>query len=527
MGSQADRPGRIAALALGLVAIGGTAGTARAQDRPPATARLRVEVRLAPEHARAGPRNGRLLVALARSARPEPRDRIGQAGPGAIPSLGWDVQGLSADPPVRLEAGQAVMAPLPRAGALPAGTYHAQAVLRTNRDSTRIDAPGNLYSDVQTIRIDPAAGATLALSLSHETPPERLPADSAQVRHVKLRSERLSAFHGRPIDVRAGVILPRGFDDEHGRRYPLRVEIGGFASRYTDVDRMMAPGSPFRTSWNADDAPRMILLHLDGDGPLGDPYQVNSANHGPYGDALMEELIPYVERTFRGIGTGTSRVVTGGSTGGWVSLALQVFYPDAFQGCWSFCPDPVDFRSYQVVNIYEDENAYKAADGTERPSARDPATGRVRYTIREECAIENVLGTAGRYTRSGGQWGAWNATFSPRGPDGEPLPLWDPVTGRIDRTVAERWKTYDLRLHLESRWAELAPKLRGKLHIWVGDADDYELDAAVRRLEGFLDQARPAYGGSIAYGPGQGHCWIGIPEREMLRRMGAATGAQP
>ena len=129
----------------------------------------------------------------------------------------------------------------------------------------------------------------------------------------------------------------------------------------------MTAGSAFHDLWMADDTPRMILVGLDGAGPLGDPYQVNSANHGPYGDAVTRELIPHIERTFRGIGRGSARVLDGGSTGGWVSLALQVFYPDFWSGTWSFCPDGVDFRSFQLVNIYEDRNAYVNRHGFERP----------------------------------------------------------------------------------------------------------------------------------------------------------------
>ena len=253
---------------------------------------------------------------------------------------------------------------------------------------------------------------------------------------------------------------------------------------------MMAEGSGFRRAWMAGDAPRMILIHLDGAGPLGDPYQVDSANHGPYGAAVTGELIPHVEKLFRGIGRGEARVLDGGSTGGWVALALQVFYPEFFNGAWAFCPDSVDFRSFELIDIYENDNAYINQHGFERPAARD-VTGEVRFTMRHECRIENVLGRANSWTLSGGQWGAWNATYGPRGGDGRPVALWDPVTGQIDHAVTERWKAYDLRRILEERWAELGPKLKGKLHIWVGEADDYFLNNAVHRLDAFLSRASP------------------------------------
>jgi hypothetical protein len=282
----------------------------------------------------------------------------------------------------------------------------------------------------------------------------------------------------------------------------------------------MAPGSAFRRNWLADDSPRMILVHLDGAGPLGDPYQVDSANHGPYGAAVTRELIPFIERRFYGIGRGDARVLDGGSTGGWVALALQIFYPDFFNGAWAFCPDGVDFRAFQLVNIYEEKNAYVNRHGFERPASRE-ISGDVRYTMRHECRLENVLGRRNSWALSGGQWGAWNATYGPKSADGQPVPLWDPRTGVIDRGVVEHWKAYDLRLRLEENWSKIAPKLHGKIHIWVGEADDYFLNNAVHRLDDFLAHAQPGYGGSITFGPRKGHQWIGISEHEMMNQMAA------
>jgi hypothetical protein len=266
----------------------------------------------------------------------------------------------------------------------------------------------------------------------------------------------------------------------------------------------------------------MILLHLDGDGPFGDCYQVNSDNNGPCGDAIVQELIPYVERKFRGIGEPHARVVSGGSTGGWVSLALQVFYPDFFNGTWSGYPDGVDFRAFQLINIYQDENAYVNRFGFERPSART-LDGDTRFTIRHECQMENVMGLGDSWTMSGEQWGAWNATYGPRGPDGRPIPLWDPKTGKINREVTEHWKKYDLRLILEQNWKVLGPKLRGKLHIWVGEADDYFLNNAVHLLDNFLATARPPFEGKIIYGVGKGHGWSPFDEAELMRQMASAV----
>jgi hypothetical protein len=505
----------------GLLASG--AAVAADADPAPATA-PRFEVVPAAGVDATGP--GRVLIVLDRSARGEPRLKLGSTDADGPPALAVDVAEITTARPAVLDASSFVY-PIARLDDLQPGVYRAQAVLDRSRDIRLAGAAGNLVSEPVRVTIDPKAGGTIRIELTRALGPDPLPADTDRVRFLEIESPRLSAFHGRPIRVRVGVILPLGFDAGSKTTYPLRVHIGGFGTRYTAVSRMMREGTGFRAAWDAADAPRFVLLHLDGAGPLGDPYQVDSANHGPYGASLLEEVIPEVERRFRCGGSGARRVLDGGSTGGWVSLALQVFYPDAFAGTWSFCPDPVDFRSYQKMNIYEDANAYTMPDGSARPSRRDPRTGRMALSMAAECGMENLLGAGSSYTMSGQQWGSWNATFAPRGEDGRPAPLWDARTGAIDRAVAERFRRYDLRGILEAKWPSLGPKLRGKIHIWVGDADDFYLNEAVRRLDAFLSRAEPPYGGSITYGPGRGHCWQGISDAEMLRQMAAATGQAP
>ncbi|QEH32180.1 Putative esterase [Aquisphaera giovannonii] len=497
-------------------------GAALAQEAPSRAATPTFAVTIRPGLADEEGASGRLLVVLGKPGGGAPRLAIGHTGMDAAPVLGRDVDGLKPGVAAVLDDKSPIF-PIASLASLRPGRYAVQAVLHTNRDLNLVNAPGDLYSEAKVVEIDRASGPPprIGLELSRAVPAEAMPRDEGLIRYLKIESKLLRAFHGRPIFLRAGVILPRDFDREPGRRYPLRVHVGGYGARFTGVSGRMAPGAAFRSAWMADDAPRMILVHLDGAGPYGDPYQVNSANHGPYGDAVTRELIPEVERRFRGIGKGTARAVDGGSTGGWVSLALQVFYPDSFAGAWSSCADGVDFRSFQLVNIYEDANAYVNRHGFERPGSRD-TTGEVRTTMRHECQVENVLGLGDSWAMSGGQWAAWNATYGPRGPDGRPVPLWDPRTGRIDRSAVDHWKAYDLRLVLETNWPKLAPRLRGKLHIWMGDADDYFLNNAMHQLDAFLSRAEPPYEGSITFAPGKGHCWQGLSEAEILRQMDAA-----
>ena len=357
--------------------------------------------------------------------------------------------------------------------------------------------------------------------LTHRSPEEKIPQETDYVRFVELRSELLSKFHGRPTFLRAGVVLPRDYDRDPDRRYPLRVEIGGYGTRYTDVRDRMDESSRFRKAWLADGAPRMVLLQLDGAGPYGDPYQVNSDNNGPYGDAVTQELIPYVEKKYHCIGEPYARVLSGASTGGWVSLALQVFYPDYFNGAWSHAPDPVDFRAYELINIYKDDNAYVNGHGFERPGV----ARRGRRRSQRRC------GTSAGWRRRWG-WAAGGSCRARIGAPGTRCSARAATTAcrsrcgtarraRSTRTVLDHWKKYDLRLRLEQDWATLGPKLRGKLHIWVGEADDYFLNNAVHLLDEFLSEAHPAFEGKITYAMGKNHFWRGLTTRQMLDEMAA------
>jgi hypothetical protein len=463
--------------------------------------------------------SGRLLVVISSSERPEPRTQVGETGMDAAPILGRDVSNFGPGA-VAIVDNAAPIFPIPRLDALKPGEYYVQAVFDINRDLSSINAPGNRYSAVRRVHLDTRSGGAVRLEIANTVPPEQMPPDDALVKYVRIQSDLLTRFHGRPIYLRAGVILPGDYETRN-RKWPLRIHIGGYGARYTGVRRFMADAE-FRRMWLADKTPRFIFLHLDGDGPYGDPYQVNSANNGPYGDAITRELIPYVEKTFNGIGAPYARVLDGGSTGGWVSLALKIFYPDFFNAVWSSCPDGVDFRALQLIDIYNHRNAYLEENGRERPSKRD-LRGQVEFTIRHECQMENVLGAGDNWTMSGQQWGAWGAVYGPRGANGRPQPLWDPRSGVIDKSVADQWKKYDLRMVLEQNWKILGPKLRGKIHISVGDADNYYLEGAVRLLEDFLKRANPPSDARIVYGPGRGHCWSSLSEEQLMREMSAAV----
>ena len=505
----------------------------------PARARFEVSFFAA---VRASALDGRVYVLLSRDATKEPRFQIHE---------GIDSQQIFGVDVLRLAPGQAAIVdaatlgyPAKSLAEIPAGEYQVQAVLNVYETFRRSDGhtvllppdrgegqrwenkPGNLVSRPQRLRID---SGTVRLALTEVIPAVTPPRETRYLRHVAIKSRLLSDFWGREMELGAWVLLPPGFDEHPDARYPLAIYHGHFSSDWRAgsgfLEEPPAPGLEgtaradaelshrFYQDWTAGRLPKMLIMTVQHANPYyDDSYAVNSENLGPYGDAIVRELIPEVERRFRGIGEPWSRVMYGGSTGGWEVLGAQVFYPDDFAGVWCFCPDPVDFRAYELVNIYEDENAY-AKPGpfgvVPRPAKRDP-DGHVTATVEQSVRFEAVLGSRGRSTD---QWDIWQAVFGPVGQDGYPKPIWDKATGVIDKEVAAFWRDhYDLRYILERDWRTLGPKLAGKIRIKVGTLDTYYLEKAVRYLEAFLERTtEPYWRGSIEYGHDLPHCYSGDP----------------
>jgi hypothetical protein len=510
----------------------------------PSTARsgLRFEISFPPEMS-ATALDGRVYLLISKDGSQEPRFQITE-GPETQLIFGLDVEGWAPGAAVVVD-GSGLGYPLDSTNQLPAGDYYVQGLLNIYETFHRADGhvlklpmdhgegqqwnrkPGNLLSVPQRQHLDPAAGGVVRLSLTRKIPPIEPPKDAKYVKHLRIQSRLLTEFWGRPMELGAIVLLPEGWEEHPQARYPLMVYQGHFSWDWeTPVQFRSEPPTPdlkgydrttaeygykFYQDWTAGRLPRMLILCIQHPNPYyDDSYAVNSANLGPYGDAIVQELIPEVEKRFHAIGQPWARVLYGGSTGGWEALAMQVFYPDFFNGAWVFCPDPVDFRAFMTVNIYDDANAYWVEGPwlrIPRPAMRT-ADGLVKATMESFNRRELVLGTR---CRSGDQFGIWEAVFGPVGPDGYPKPLYDPRTGVIDRAVAAYWREhYDLSDILQRDWKTLGPKLVGKLHFKVGTRDTYYLDRAVRLTQKFLESANnPCCAGDFEYGPGMPHCWSG------------------
>lgn len=508
---------------------------AKAHAKSPEPMRFEISF---PKRMSAAPLDGRLLLVVSTDNAKEPRFEVSDQ-PGTQQMFGVDVDGMKPGEPVAVDA-TALGYPLDSIQQIPAGDYYIQAALNVYTTFHRADGyvvklpmdegegqqwnrkPGNLYSKPERVHLDPAAGGVIRVALTEKIPPIEPPKDTEYIKHLRIQSQLLTKFWGRPMYLGALVLLPAGWAEHPNARYPLMVFQGHFSSGISwfrteppkpglkGRERLLAEyGYKLYQDWTSGRLPRMIIMEIQHANPYyDDSYAVNSANVGPYGDAILHELIPAVEKKFRGIGQGWARALYGGSTGGWEALGDQIFYPDDFNGAWGMCPDPVDFRAYQIVNIYDDKNALWLEgpwSRIPRPAVRRP-DGTVVTTMDRENRRELVLGTHGR---SEDQFGIWQAVFSPVGGDGYPKPIWDPDTGVIDPSVAEYWKQhYDLRHILARDWKTLGPKLVGKLHIAVGTRDTYYLDNAVRLMQTFLENTNnPYYAGYVHYGPHQPHCY--------------------
>ncbi|MEQ9404236.1 MAG: alpha/beta hydrolase-fold protein [Cyclobacteriaceae bacterium] len=498
-------------------------------------------------------KDGRLLLLLSTDDSNEPRFQIND-GPASQIVFGQNVEAMSASTSITFTSDHFGY-PVQNINELKPGEYWVQALLHTyetfnlstghtvklpmdNGEGQQWNrSPGNLYSTPVKVTIQENQSANFAIMMDQVIPPIEEAEDTEWIRHVKMKSEKLSEFWGRDMYLGAHVLLPKGFEEHPEAKYPLMIfhghypsDFGGF--RTTPPDPSLEPdySSRFNVSgyniiqqqeaynqylqWISDDFPRFIIIEIQHPTPYyDDSYAVNSASQGPYGDAITYELIPFIEEQFRGLGEGWSRFLYGGSTGGWEALAVQVMYPDEYNGCFAACPDPIDFRAYCLVDIYENENAYYYDSEHKEvpiPSHRD-YLGHVNSNMRDSNYKELALGDK---SRSGQQWDIWEATYSPQGDDGYPVRIWDKVTGEIDKEVADYWKeNYDLRHILERDWDELGPKLQGKINIYCGDMDNYYLNNAVYLMEEFLESTTdPYYAGDVDYGDRAEHCWNGDQE---------------
>jgi hypothetical protein len=496
--------------------------------------------------------DGRLLLLLSNNNKSEPRFQISDEAETQM-VFGVDVENWQPGTSQLVDV-HAFGYPIERLRDVPAGDYYVQVVLHKyetfhlkNGHTVKLPmdrgegqhwnvAPGNIYSAPVKVHFDPATSGEISLNIDHIIPPIAEPQDSKYIRHIRIQSKLLSDFWGRPMYIGAHILLPEGFDEHPNVKYPLAVfhghfpaDFGGFRTTPPDPDLkpdysarfhltgynklVQQEAYDFYKEWTGPGFPRVLAIEIEHANPYyDDSYAVNSENLGPYGDAITYELIPEIEKRFRGIGQGWARFTYGGSTGGWEALAVQVLYPDQYNGCYASCPDPIDFHHYMTANLYDEKNAYYVGENgdfkrTARPAHRD-SLGHVSVTMAESNHRELALGTR---SRSGDQFDIWEAVFSPADKDGYPKRIFDKYTGAIDSTVAAYWKEhFDLTYIIQRDWPKIGEMLKGKIHIYVGEMDSYYLNNAVYTAEDMLKKlTAPVCSCQVDYGERAEHCWNG------------------
>jgi hypothetical protein len=513
------------------------------------TATINIELPFPTEHY-SETLDGRLILLISENKETEPRFQL-RDDSKTCQGFGMDVTDWKPSEAQQFDA-NAFGYPIQNFADLPSGEFYMQAVFHKYETFNRADghvvklpmdrgegqqwnkAPGNLYSTPQKITIKDGQLPSLTVQLDQKIPPIKPAEDTKYIKHIKIKSKLLSDFWGRDMYLGAHVLLPEGWDTHPEAKYPLAImhghfpqDFGGF--RTTPPDPNLKPdyserfdvkgynimvqqeAYDFYKTWTGPDFPRVIAIEIQHPTQYyDDSYAVNSEAQGPYGDAITYELIPYIEKQFRGIGEGWSRFVYGGSTGGWEALGVQVKYPKEYGMCFAACPDPIDFRAYCLVNIYEDENAYYKEGAFRKTlvAGHRDYLGNVNATLKDMNYRELVLGSKGR---SGQQWDIWEATFSPIDKEGYPKRIWDRLTGEIDKEVAEYWKeNYDLAYILKRDWAKYGQDWVHKIHLYCGDMDNYYLNNAVYLTEEILSETTaPYYDGEVDYGDRAEHCWNG------------------
>ncbi|MBV5313142.1 MAG: hypothetical protein JZU47_07580 [Prolixibacteraceae bacterium] len=480
-------------LAFLILALCAVSGVSFAQETPA----LKVKVSVSPEMKSSFIKGGRIILYLTRQKHKEPRNGF-DIVVGVTPK-NWDP---STDFVLDTRNPEVITAGTFSEFLNSTDQFYYQVLYKQNPDDGQENVPGNMYSQIDSTRYTP--NANLSLKLQKIIPPFEI-VKHKFVKPVVIQSNYLTEFSGRPRYLRASVLLPSNFFDHPEKSYPICYRVPGLNGRYDGINGMMR-NKDFTDWWFSGNAPQIIYVFMDSQGPFGDTYLVDSENNGPCGKALTEELIPEIEKLVHYKKDSGKRFLAGASTGGWVALGLQIFYPDFFDGTWSYSPDPVEFEHFGLIDIYHDESAFYSRYGYLQPESRT-TLGDMKWTMKECIEEENVLGKTGNYLISGGQFGAYNAVFGPKGKDGLPSLMFDPITGKIDHAVAAQWEKYDLKKVLQKNWATLGPKLQGKIWVWTGDMDGLFSNVATRFLKMYLDKTEnPKSDAKISFTPMAGHC---------------------
>ena len=361
--------------------------------------------------------------------------------------------------------------------------YYVQAVWDRDLGGRAIsESPGNIYSKPVKVKLTKDLNKIFSIQCD-QVNPDKIFNDTKFVKELKVQSALLSAFHQKPSFLAGAVILPPSYYEQPQRKYPIVLLVSGYGGDYH------GPSGDTVARGKLSDSLETINVFVDGNCSLGHSVYANSENNGPWGDALVKEFIPELEKRYRCDG---ARLIRGHSSGGWTALWLQTHYPSFFTACWASSPDPVDFRDFQKINLYAGDNMFYDKDSSLRLVAT--VAGRFPWaTVKQAYQMENVISR-------GEQMHSFDAVFSAKGIDGNPERICDPITGEVNKKVFEHWKNYDISLYLRTNWDKLQKDLYGKIRISVGEQDNFLLNSAVHLLDSEMKKVNTGF--VFAYYPG-------------------------
>jgi S-formylglutathione hydrolase FrmB len=382
----------------------------------------------------------------------------------------WEVKNLSAATVLSIDKASGRILPAGQT-TLPAGYYKIAGVIDTDFEERGSFNDGNIYARKEAMLYvnEKGEGSTEVVFESVIRP--RKFRETALLKELSLRSVLLSDFRKKDITLKAAVRLPASYHTDTAKRFPVVFVIPGWGGTHYD---MMGKMPVERYGMDQGKEKIFVYLNPETQSPFGLHAFVDSRVNGPWGRALVEEMIPHIEEQFRVVRDAGQRFIMGQSTGGYASLWLQLHYPSAFGGCWSVSPDPVDFSAFIGINLYEKGvNFYVDQQGAPRPFFL--INGKPLYTMQQIVAMETLIG-------DGEQTQAFEAEFGLPDHQGRPRQLFDRKTGKVHASVVKSWEPYDLGRFIQRNWSRLSAQLRDKVHIYAGANDNFFLQKAVQEL---------------------------------------------
>lgn len=419
-----------------------------------------------------GPLTGRVYVIATAELAGEPRTHFASGAPDtfvfSVPVNGW----CAGDPVIIDEK----TAGFPgRLSDLPKKKYSVQAVVDISPfEHDFATADGNGRSLSERLELDTKTSGPISLKINREISYQRRE-DLNRVNYRRVESRLVGRHLGKRTFIDVAVVFPQSYDPKKkDKKYPVQYWLPGFGHSVTSgVQFFQNRGIYHLHPAQRAATDEFIDVLVDSSSKFGSHFWVDSDVNGPYATAFKDEIIPAIESEFPVAQGAASRFLIGVGSGGRGALWLALRFPDLFGGIWAIAPEALTFERFLGVNLYATPapNLYVAEDGTPR-TIRLHSHGAMNE-VKTVVAFESVVGT-------GGVLGSLEAAFGPRGENGKARPVIDRATGFVDPKIIAEWSRFDILHQFDHAWPVVGTKLEGKVHVYVGEQDDFRRADGVR-----------------------------------------------